>query len=86
MISPKVQQFCRTFVDVFKMAADDNVQDKTITKIMESTTEDKKPDEIVPLTLESILCGLNIECLIRFIVFILALFVSNINMCLPSIC
>ena len=38
-------------------ADDDNVQDKN-SKIMESS-EDKKPDEIVPLTLESILCGLN---------------------------
>jgi hypothetical protein len=37
------------------MAADDSVQDKTISKTMEST-EDKKLEEIVPLTLESILC------------------------------
>jgi hypothetical protein len=53
--SAKVRQFCRTFVVAFKMAADDSVQDKTISKTMEST-EDKKLEEIVPLTLESILC------------------------------
>jgi hypothetical protein len=51
------------------MAADDNVQDKT--KIMESA-DDKKPEEIVPLTLESILCGLNLN--VNFVLLWLLLF------------
>ena len=51
------------------MAADDNVQDKT--KIMESA-DDKKHEEIVPLTLESILCGLNLN--VNFVLLCLLLF------------
>ena len=50
-------------------ADDDNVQDKN-SKIMESS-DDKKPDEIVPLTLESILCGLNL--IVNFILLCLML-------------
>jgi hypothetical protein len=38
---------------------------------MEST-EDKKLEEIVPLTLESILCEWNLKSLLRFVVFIFA--------------
>ena len=55
-------------VDLFKMAADDNVQDKT--KIMESA-DDKKHEEIVLLTLESILCGLNLN--VNFVLLCLLL-------------
>ena len=44
------------------------MRDKTVKGNMEST-EDKKPEEIIPLTLESIFCSFNLDNLFYFDLF-----------------